>query len=49
MQDYFLELFIVAFFGKDTINPKVVDPFFTTKPVGLNTGLGLVISYQIVV
>ncbi|MBE9146186.1 sensor histidine kinase [Planktothrix mougeotii] len=31
------------------IRPQIVDPFFTTKPVGSGTGLGLSIAYQIVV
>ena len=30
------------------LQDKILQPFFTTKPVGQGTGLGLSISYQIV-
>ncbi|MBE9028376.1 response regulator [filamentous cyanobacterium LEGE 11480] len=30
------------------IQPQIFDPFFTTKPVGINKGMGLTMSHQII-
>lgn len=32
----------------DHVKPRVMEPFFTTKPVGQGTGLGLSITYSII-
>jgi signal transduction histidine kinase len=46
--DYYITVSDTGAGIADEIRDRVVDPFFTTKPVGEGTGLGLSITYSIV-
>ena len=50
MVDQFIEIAIADSGGgiPEAIQPQIFNPFFTTKPIGKGTGMGLSISYQII-
>ena len=50
MVDQFIEIAIADSGGSipKAIQPQIFNPFFTTKPIGKGTGMGLSISYQII-
>ena len=33
----------------EAIQKQIFNPFFTTKPIGKGTGMGMAISYQIII
>jgi two-component system, NtrC family, sensor kinase len=50
MVNQFIEIAIADNGGgiPESIQPQILNPFFTTKPIGKGTGMGLSISYQII-
>ncbi|BCL35441.1 MHYT domain-containing protein [Nostoc sp. MS1] len=44
-----IQIFDNGFGINEEVQRKIYDPFFTTKPVGKGVGLGLSISYQIII